>query len=675
MAKSIEEKVEDLGKKQLGNTKYYIKTEGINSEIENALRLAPSKSGGSGNNYPDIKLFIETATLRRIPVMIEVKGTKGALIKINECGEIENIKKDGTLAFNNIQKYAVNGAIHYGNAILDYATTYDEVISVGMNGYLENTSVIIEIKAYYISKKNSYIPKLIGDFKDLSFLKKENINKLITKIDNLSLTEDEIEKKTKEIENKIEKSLKELNQLMHDDLGVSVKYRVSLITGMIMAGLGVENKVAPLEIADLKGQTGRTSTDGHVLMNKITDFLAEKHIPEEKKTMIINDLSVAFLFSQLSKPVSGESKLKTIYKFLYDKILPYFQSDKHIDFTGKLFNILNEWVDVPDGAENDVVLTPRYVTDLMAKLAQVNKNSYVWDYCVGTAGFLISSMKLMIMDVEKTISSPDERKQKIADIKSKQLLGIEKLPDIYLLAVLNMILMEDGSANIIHGNSLTEFTGNYEQGELKGNKFPADVFLLNPPYSADGKGFVFVEKALSRMQRGKACILIQENAGSGNGLPYTQRILENNTLLASIHMSDIFCGKAGVQTAIYLFDVGIPHNVLNKVKFIDFSNDGYSRQNRKKSGAEVNLRDTDNAKERYDEIVKVILFGKSYLNYFVENETYLEDTITLDGNDWTFSQHKKIDTRPTIDDFKKTVSDYLAWKVSSLLSRGGSDEA
>jgi len=667
MAKSIEERIEDLGKKQLGSTKYYIKTEGINSEIESALRQAPSKRGGSGNNYPDIKLFIETSTLRRIPVMIEVKGTKGALIKLNENDEIDNLKKDGTFSFTNIQKYAVNGAIHYANAILDYATSYEEVISVGMNGYLENGNLLIEVKAYYISKKNSYIPKLIGDFTDLSFLKNENIDRLITKIDNLSLTEEEIEKKTKEIENKIEKSLKELNQLMHDDLGVSVKYRVSLITGMIMAGLGVENKVAPLEIVDLKGQTGRTSTDGHIIINKITDFLAEKHIPEEKKTMIINDLSVAFLFSQLSKPISGESKLKTIYRFLYDKILPYFQSDKHIDFTGKLFNILNEWVDVPDGAENDVVLTPRYVTDLMAKLAQVNKNSYVWDYCVGTAGFLISSMKLMIMDVEKTISSPDERKKKIADIKAKQLLGIEKLPDIYLLAVLNMILMEDGSANIIHGNSLTEFTGNYEQGELKGNKFPADVFLLNPPYSADGKGFVFVEKALGRMQRGKACVLIQENAGNGNGLPYTQKILQNNTLLASIHMSDIFCGKAGVQTAIYLFDVGIPHNINQLVKFIDFSKDGYTRQNRKKSSAEVNLKDTDNAKERYEEIVKVILFGKSYLNYLCEGETYIEDTITLNGNDWTFSQHKKIDTIPTEDDFKNTVSEYLSWKVSNLM--------
>ena len=211
---------------------------------------------------------------------------------------------------------------------------------------------------------------------------------------------------------------------------------------------------------------------------------------------------------------------------------------------------LNEWVDIPDGEKNDIVLTPRYVCELMAKLCKVNKDSFVWDYATGSAGFLISSMKQMIKDAEENIKSSEKLQKKIADIKYHQLLGIEKRADIYMLAVLNMILMGDGSTNILHKDSLTEFDGNYEQGEDAGNPFPANVFLLNPPYSAPGKGFVFVKRALSKMKNGRAAILIQENAGSGNGLPYTKEILENNTLVASIHMSDIFCGKSGVQTAI-----------------------------------------------------------------------------------------------------------------------------
>ena len=54
MANSIEEQVEDWCKKQLD--RYFTKTEKINDEIEKALETAPSKKGGDGNNYPDIKL-------------------------------------------------------------------------------------------------------------------------------------------------------------------------------------------------------------------------------------------------------------------------------------------------------------------------------------------------------------------------------------------------------------------------------------------------------------------------------------------------------------------------------------------------------------------------------------------------------------------------------------------
>ncbi len=111
--RSIEEQVEDIAKKQLGSVEYFTKTETINPEIEAALKAAPSKSGGSGSNIPDIKLFLESAGMRRIPVMIEAKGKKGDFIKLTAEGEIDNKKKDGTENFININKYAVNGAVHY----------------------------------------------------------------------------------------------------------------------------------------------------------------------------------------------------------------------------------------------------------------------------------------------------------------------------------------------------------------------------------------------------------------------------------------------------------------------------------------------------------------------------------------------------------------------------------
>ena len=665
---SIEEQVEDIAKKQLNaiKLKYFTKTESINSEIDDALRKAPSKNGGEGNNYPDIKLLLQTKSKKSIPVMIEAKGSKGALVKFDERGDIENLKKDGTPNYTNIKKYAVNGAVHYADAILNYTESYSEVLAIGINGYADSTKKIVtELEVYYVSKNNFLLPKKLQAYTDLSFLSENNSDNLIEEIENLSLSEEEQEKKTKDFENLIELRLKDLNQRMHDDLNIAVGARVQLVAGLIMAALGVENRVSPLQITDLKGDMGGSSNDGQIVINKISDFLSVKNIPLEKKELIINDLKNVFIGSKIYATVNGESKIKTVYRIIKDEIMPIFTSARHLDFTGRLFNVLNEWVAIPDGARNDVVLTPRYVCELMAKLCKVNKDSYVWDYAVGSAGFLISAMKQMIKDAENSIKSPLELQEKILHIKGCQLLGVEIRADIYMLAVLNMILMGDGSTNILHEDSLTQFDGNYEQGNQKGEPFPANIFLLNPPYSAEGKGFVFVEKALSKMVGGRAAILIQENAGSGNGLPFTKNILAKNTLVASIHMSDIFCGKAGVQTAIYVFDVGVAHNKDNMVKFIDFSNDGYTRQNRKKSGADVNLKNTDHAIERYEEIVDIVLNRKKKTHYF--DDCVIEDTINLEGKDWTYNQHRKIDTVPTEADFRKTVADYLSWKVSTLM--------
>lgn len=122
-----------------------------------------------------------------------------------------------------------------------------------------------------------------------------------------------------------------------------------------------------------------------------------------------------------------------------------------------------------------------------------------------------------------------------------------------------------------------------------------------------------------------------------------------------------------MQTNIYVFRVGEAHQKDDTVKFIDFSYDGYSRSNRKK--ASNNLRDTDHAKERYQEVVNLVRFGKSKLHYLTEKD-YYEGTIDPEnGADW--NQSAPIDIKPTLEDFKKTVSDYLAFEVANILRNAG----
>lgn len=676
MVKSVEPQIEDMANNWLKSygLKYYLKQDSINTEIDEALRKAESKSGGNGGNLPDAKLLLRDTNLKYWPVMIEYKGYKDRLEKFDEDGFINNVNKNGEPNRNTIKSYAVNGAVYYASAIINNTLEYKDIIAIGVTGFTNSYGDLEHsIGVYYVSEKNMNHPLKIGDFSDLSFLSSEYFPSFIEVVKSLTLSENDKEKLQHNFEIELENNLKELNQLMHDQLNISVASRVELVSGSIIASLGLPNKVAPLEISDLKGgDKGKSNNDGKIMIDKISDFLSEKHIPHDKRELILNNLSRVLVHSQISLPKNGESPLKTIYRFVREKIYPYYQNDLFLDFTGKLFNVMNQWVQVPDANKNDVVLTPRYVTNLMAKLANVNMDSYVWDFAAGSGGFLVSAMNLAISDAKNRIKSKKELSEKITKIMNEQLMGIELLPDMYLLAVLNMILMGDGSANILNEDSLTNFDGSYTFGKHKGEKFPANVFLLNPPYSAEAKGFNFVKKALKMMEYGKAVILIQENAGSGGGLPHTKEILDNNTLLASIRMADIFHGKASVQTAIYVFDIGIKHDKKQIVKFINMSNDGYARSNRKKSDASVNLKNVDFAIERYQEVINLVNYGKNELKYFTADE-YIEDTISLNGNDWTFAQHQTTDTVPTNKDLEKVINDYLLFEIGEALKNDDKD--
>jgi len=105
------------------------------------------------------------------------------------------------------------------------------------------------------------------------------------------------------------------------------------------------------------------------------------------------------------------------------------------------------------------------------------------------------------------------------------------------------------------------------------------------------------------------------------------------------------------------------------VKCIDFSDDGYTRTARKK--ASNNLKDTNQAKERYEELINLVRFGKSKLKIFSEKEYYESTIDPTNGADR--NQSSPIDTKPTLDDFKKTVSEYLVWEVGNILKNNTSD--
>lgn len=644
---------------------YKLEQETLSTDIDKALNEYFSKNGGIGGNRPDAKLLLQDQYGHRFPILIEYKGYKDKLVKLDADGRIENKTAKNEPNLKNINSYAVNGAVHYANAVLHH-TDYTDVIAIGVTGYRDEQGRLQHsIGVYYVSKTNYGVGQKVDEYTDLSFLKPENFDAFMGKVKALQLTQAELDKLKEKREQEISASLVKLNNdIFQNEKGLQEKDRIYLVVSTIIATLGVPGKVPPLEKDELKSSAEINNRDGDIIARKIESFLKEKNLPQDKQESILRALKNTLLTDNINRATGGQSQLKRVFVKIVDDLGIYYKIGLTTDFTGKLFNEMYTWLGFSQDKLNDVVLTPSYVATLLVKLARVNKDSYVWDFATGSAGLLVAAMNEMLIDAKSKIQSPDDLAQKSAEIKADQLLGLEILPEIYMLAVLNMILMGDGSSNIINKDSLVDFNGNYGFGKTD-KKFPADAFVLNPPYSAPGNGMVFVKKALSMMEKkGYAAVIIQNSAGNGKAVEYNREILKHNTLLASIKMPiDLFLGKSSVQTNIYVFRVGEAHQRDDVVRFIDFSNDGYTRTNRKK--ARVNLRDTGHAKERYQEVADLVRVGRSKLCFLSEQEFY-EGTIDPEsGRDW--NQSAPIDTKPTLEDFKKTVADYLAWEVSSLL--------
>ena len=394
--KSIEPNIADLANGWLKKYKldYKLEQEELNTEIDKALNDYDSKNGGSGGNRPDAKLLLQDKNLNFYPILIEYKGYKDRLVKIGANGQVENRTSKNEPNFKNINSFAVNGAVHYSNAILHH-TSYTDVIAIGMTGFKDETGKIEhQIGVYYVSKRNFGIGQKIGEYSDFSFLKKENFDAFIEKIKTLHLSQEEIDKLKEQREREIDASLVKLNNdIYQNEKGLGENDRVYLVAASIIATLGIPGEVSPLEKSDLKSSTEVGNTDGDIIIRKIKAFLDKKDLPKQKKDLIVRTLQNTLTTENINKVENGESQLKRVFRKIVDDLGIYYKVGLTTDFTGKLFNEMYGWLGFTQDKLNDVVLTPSYVATLLVKLARVNKDSYVWDFATGEDVIIVTRGK------------------------------------------------------------------------------------------------------------------------------------------------------------------------------------------------------------------------------------------------------------------------------------------
>ena len=632
---------------------------GLSDYMKEALKGSAKTTDKTNFGKPDF--HIEKYS---VPIVIEDKlGIKHHIAE-NKSG----IRMDEKA----VRECAVNGAIYYAKNMIA-SKKYDEVIAIGISGDNEDN---IKISVYYVFSP-SISPKEMTDYVTLDFVQNQDSFNAFYKA--ATVTDEERHRILVKSREEILKHAKKLNTLMNNH-NIGVDQRVVYVSGMLLSMQDIYDEsgnVLDLGLIpdDLKGIQTEQKRDSIVIVKHLEEYLDQKDIAVDKKRIMLDSFKMSISLDAARDTVTENDKIvskliekpasitKQVFVYLYEYVYRVIDlSNGTLDIMAEMYSTFLKYA-LSDGAPLGKVLTPPYITAAMAKILDIDKDSRVMDLATGSAAFLVAAMDLMIADANKSFGKGTKKaKETIRKIKDTQLLGVEVDAKMYTLAATNMILRGDGSTQIKKADTFKTPASLYTD-------FKADRLLLNPPFSYTDYGMPFFEFGLNHMAKGgKGAVIIQDSAGAGKAIMTNQSILSKHRMLASIKMpADLFNPNAIVQTSIYVFEAGTPHNFdYDIVKFIDFRNDGYKRTER-------TINDVDHPAERYQDLYLLFKLGLNARNnatfhselWDLEN-VYCEDTITESGKDWNFEQHRKVNTEPTKTDFEKAIGSHFTWETGII---------
>lgn len=610
--------------KSLG-VKYYRESSG-NIEVQDALKSASKRLNGNVGK-PEFTFFS-----REFLVVIEDKND----INLHIYSEDDTIILDDE---NIVPKYAVNGAIHYAKHIINNTDIVSKAFAIGASGNGHSNKISI-----YFVDENNY--KIISDINNLNDLKEDNIEEFyrVSVLGELP---------------KEERELKEVNKIaadLHEDLrnygSLEGEKKASVVSAILLA---LENEDVIFNVDKLQGLQGEGVKDGEILFDAIDKYLRNKSLMPHAK---IGELKDNFIFIQNDLTLNriredlGMTPLKYFTIKLNEKLK---KNIKHSDMD-ILGNFYGEFVKYGgrDGNSLGIVLTPRHITNLMCELIDINENDYVLDPCCGSGGFLIAAMNKMLNQ------TTDESKQ--AQIKQKQLHGIELQQKLFTIATTNMILRGDGKSNLKRDDIFHVGKDFYTDKITKA--------LINPPYSqAKTKNLShlseisFINETLSLMKSGaKLAAIVPQSTMIGktkNDKNYKREILDNNSLETVITLNkDTFYG-VGVNPCIAVFTAGIPQDDKKRVNFVNFSDDGYV------VCKHVGLVGDGTEKSKKEYLLNVLNdYEDADTNFLVKAPITWED-------EWLHSFFYYNEEIPTDEDFEKTIADYLSFEFDMKLHGRG----
>ncbi|EDP2965712.1 TPA: restriction endonuclease subunit M [Campylobacter jejuni] len=284
------------------------------------------------------------------------------------------------------------------------------------------------------------------------------------------------------------------------------------------------------------------------LKNRIIKVLEESYSDEMKsneKLKIIKEQ-----YEKIACDKEGDKNAMGDFIDNVMKISHFLNSD---DWNGEdvmmiFFNEFNRYL--PKKPDYGQVFTPAHIISLMYRITGVTHKDNVLDAACGSGAFLIHAMGEMISEL-----GGKANEKAMLEICNNRLFGIEISKDLFTLACANMLIHKDGKTNLIQADSRDK-----EICEWIKNKKITKV-LMNPPYENKYGVYTIVENVLDNVCDGAMCAFLLPDNKLEVGKSKAEKWLKKHSLLKIIKLPDeIFNGKAGVSTSIFLFKAHEPQN-------------------------------------------------------------------------------------------------------------------
>lgn len=311
--------------------------------------------------------------------------------------------------------------------------------------------------------------------------------------------------------------------------------------------------------------------------------------------------------------------------------------------------------------------TPSHIIDMIVELMQPTYEDKICDPAMGTAGFLVSSLKYIHKNDMATMMREDLQLPN----RASHINGFDTDQTMLRIGAMNLLLLDEREPNLAQRDSVS--TDNEDKKlytlVLANPPFKGTVNknMINPELTAMVKTakteLLFLCQFIRSLQLGGRCACIVPDGvlfGSSSAHKEVRKnLIDMQCLKAVISMpSGVFKPYAGVSTAILIF-TRTDNGGTDKVWFYDMKADGFSLDDKRQA---INDNDIPDIIKRYHDVENEASRSRKDQSFLVPVEEIRENDYDLSINKYKEIERVKVEYESVevlLDQLDHVEADYI----------------